>query len=61
MDSLTKHTYRLLLRELNDLQIKAHVYCNMWGSESDEVKDLDSKIYDLNVKILDILNDNRGL
>jgi hypothetical protein len=33
----------------------------MWGNDSDEVKELDKKVYDINLKLLDILDEHRGL
>lgn len=61
MSELENHTYKMLLSELGKMEKLLDVYQRTWGSNSDEVKLLDSKVYALNLKILDILNENRGL
>lgn len=61
MDAFTKSTYLMLYKELNILLKKLEVYNIMWGNDSDEVKELDKKVYDINLKLLDILDDHRGL
>ena len=61
MDAFTKNTYLMLYKELNILLKKIEVYNIMWGNDSDEVKELDKKIYDINLKLLDILDKHRGL
>jgi hypothetical protein len=61
MSELENHTYKMLLSELEEMEILIDVYQRTWGPNSDEVKLLDSKVYALNLKILDILNENRGL
>lgn len=61
MDAFTKSTYLMLYKELNILLKKLEVYNTMWGNDSDEVKELDKKVYDINLKLLDILDKHRGL
>ena len=61
MDAFTKSTYLMLYKELNILLKKIEVYNIMWGNDSDEVKELDKKVYDINLKLLDILDEHRGL
>lgn len=61
MDVFTKNTYFALYKELDILLKKIEVYSMMWGSDSEEVKELDKKVYDINLKLLDILNEHRGL
>lgn len=61
MDVFTKSTYLMLYKELNILLKKIEVYNIMWGNDSEEVKELDKKVYDINLKLLDILDKHRGL
>lgn len=61
MDAFTKNTYLMLYKELNILLKKIEVYNIMWGNDSNEVKELDKKVYDINLKLLDILDEHRGL
>ena len=61
MDAFTKNTYLMLYKELNILLKKIEVYNIMWGNDSEEVKELDKKVYDINLKLLDILDEHRGL
>lgn len=61
MDAFTKNTYLMLYKELDILLKKIEVYNIMWGNDSDEVKQLDKKVYDINLKLLDILDEHRGL
>jgi len=61
MDAFTKNTYLMLYKELNILLKKIEVYNRLWGNDSDEVKELDKKVYDINLKLLDILDNHRGL
>jgi hypothetical protein len=61
MDAFTKSTYLMLYKELNILLKKIEVYNIMWGNDSNEVKELDQKVYDINIKLLNILDNHRGL
>jgi hypothetical protein len=56
MENLKNFTYKLLLKELQILEHKAIVYSQMWGNDSEEVKQLDKKIIDLNLQVLDIMD-----
>ena len=61
MENLKNFTYKLLLKELQMLEHKAIVYSQLWGNESEEVKDLDKKINNINMQVLDIMDKDRTL
>lgn len=61
MDAFTKNTYLMLYKELNILLKKIEVYNRLWGNDSNEVRELDKKVYNINLKLLDILDEHRGL
>lgn len=61
MENLKNITYKLLLKELQILEHKAVVYSRLWGNDSEEVKDLDKKINDINMQVLDIMDKDRTL
>ena len=61
MENLKNFTYKLLLKELQMLEHKAIVYSQLWGNDSEEVKDLDKKINNINMQVLDIMDKDRTL
>lgn len=56
MENLEKITCKLLIKELSKLESLATIYSQLWGNDSEEVKQLDKKITDLNLQVLDIMS-----
>jgi hypothetical protein len=44
-----------LIEKINELEIKAKVYSDNYGPNSDEVKAIDQQIAEINLQILDIM------
>jgi len=44
-----------LVEKINQLEIKAKVYSDNYGPNSDEVKAIDKQIAEINLEILDIM------
>lgn len=44
-----------LISQLNVLEIKAKVYSDNYGPDSEEVKEIDRQIAEINAEILDIM------
>jgi hypothetical protein len=44
-----------LIEKINELEIKAKVYSDNYGPNSDEVKAVDQQIAKINLEILDIM------
>jgi|LauGreDrversion4_2_1035121.scaffolds.fasta_scaffold6603884_1 hypothetical protein len=42
-----------IVKKLNQLEIKALVYCDFWGPDSEEVKSLQAEILRYNLLLLD--------
>lgn len=46
---------KIIDNQLNILTIKAKVYSDNWGNNSPEVKEIDKRIAELNLKYLDLM------
>lgn len=44
-----------IVKKLNELEIKALVYCDFWGPDSEEVKSLQAEILKYNLLLLDYM------
>ena len=44
-----------LLEKINELEIKAKVYSDNYGPDSDELKQIDQQMAEINAEILDIM------
>ena len=44
-----------LINQANEIEIKIKIYSDLWGPSSDEVKQLDSQLAEINAQILDFM------
>jgi hypothetical protein len=49
-----------LIQQIEELEVKIDVYCDLWGPSSQEVTTLQARMQILSYKLLDMMVDDNG-